>query len=261
MFTHSANCRWIEWEYPGHWFSAKILATFRPWDPTNHISSDSVQGTICHQKLYTASLCDSFYTGQDISNNQWQTQLHCWHWGPETTLDIRTLYLGQFRRPKTMYHSTAKLRSFEVSLKAGDILGILDTEEDNPIPFSDESLATICEQIHQRLPKVKKRTWTRKEIEDRCHLGAPESYRSQYIDILFWHQAATSMDKYDLGLAKDFTHRIHLKDDQPIFRKQFNLPEAHTQFTRQSLVEWLKLGVVWKSNSPYNLPIFCVPKK
>jgi len=37
------------------------------------------------------------------------------------------------------------------------------------------------------------------------------------------------MDKYDLGLAKDFTHQIYLKDDQPIFRKQFNLPEAHTQ--------------------------------
>ncbi len=69
------------------------------------------------------------------------------------------------------------------------------------------------------------------------------------------------MDKYDLGLAKDFTHWIHLKDDQPIFQKQFNLPEAHTQFIKQSLDEWLKLGVVRQSNSPYNSPIFCVPKK
>jgi hypothetical protein len=69
------------------------------------------------------------------------------------------------------------------------------------------------------------------------------------------------MDKYDLGLAKDFTHRIHLKDDQPIFWKQFNLPEAHTLFIEQSLDEWLKLGVVRQSNSPYNSPIFCVPKK
>ena len=82
-----------------------------------------------------------------------------------------------------------------------------------------------------------KRMWTRKEIEDRCHLGAPEPYRSQYIDTLFKHQAAISMDNYDLGLAKDFTHWIHLKDDQPIFRKQFNLPEAHTQFIEQSLDE------------------------
>ncbi len=75
------------------------------------------------------------------------------------------------------------------------------------------------------------------------------------------HQAAISLDKYDLGLAKDFTHRIHLKDDQPIFRKQFNLLEAHTQFIEQSLDEWLKLGVVRQSNSSYNSPIFCVPKK
>jgi hypothetical protein len=50
-------------------------------------------------------------------------------------------------------------------------------------------------------------------------------------------------------------------DNQPIFRKQFNLPEAHTQFIEQSLDEWLKLGVVQQSSSNYNSPIFCVPKK
>jgi hypothetical protein len=101
--------------------------------------------------------------------------------------------------------------------------------------------------------------WTRKEIEDGCHLRAPETYRIQYIDTLFKHQAAISMDKYDLGLAKDFTHRIHLKDNQPIFWKQFNLPETYTQFIEQTLDEWFKLGVVRRSNSPYNSPIFCVP--
>jgi hypothetical protein len=101
----------------------------------------------------------------------------------------------------------------EVSIQTGDILGILSTEEDTPIPFNDESLATICEQIYQRLPKVKKRAWTRKEIEGRCHLGAPEPYQSRYIDILVKHQATISLDKYDLGLAKKFTHQIHLKDN------------------------------------------------
>jgi hypothetical protein len=79
--------------------------------------------------------------------------------------------------------------------------------------------------------------WTRKEIEDKCHLGAPEPYQSQYIDTLFRYQATISIDKYDLGLAKDFTHQIHLKDDQPIFRKQFNLLVAHTQFIEQTLDE------------------------
>ncbi len=149
----------------------------------------------------------------------------------------------------------------EVNVSTGDILGILSTEKEDPIPFDDNSLATICEQIHQRLPKVKKRAWTRKEIEERCHLGAPEPYHSQYIDLLVKHQAVISLDKYDLGLAKNFTHSIHLKDNQPIFCKQFNLPEAHTQFIEQSLDEWLKLGVVRQASSSYNSPIFCVPKK
>jgi hypothetical protein len=149
----------------------------------------------------------------------------------------------------------------EVSIQTGDILGILSTEEDAPIPFNDDSLTTICEQIYQRLPKVKKRAWTRKEIKERCHLGAPEPYQSRYINILIKHQATISLDKYDLGLAKNFTHQIHLKDNQPIFQKQFNSPEAHTQFIEQSLDEWLKLGVVRQSNSSYNSPIFCVPKK
>jgi hypothetical protein len=69
------------------------------------------------------------------------------------------------------------------------------------------------------------------------------------------------MDKYDLGLAKDFTHRIHLKDNIPIYRKQFNLPEADNQFIDQTMDEWLKCGVVRKTRSPYNSPIFCIPKK
>jgi hypothetical protein len=106
------------------------------------------------------------------------------------------------------------------------MIGIVNTEDTTPIPLDDESFAAICDQIYQLLPKVKKKTWTRNEIKKRCHLGAPEMYRARYIDTLFRHQAAISMDKYDLGLSKDFTHRIHLKDNEPIYRKQFNLPEA-----------------------------------
>ncbi len=43
------------------------------------------------------------------------------------------------------------------------------------------------------------------------------------------------MDKYDLGLAKDFIHKIHLKLQDPVYRKQFKIPEAHQQFIEQTL--------------------------
>jgi len=79
-----------------------------------------------------------------------------------------------------------------------------------PIQLDDQSIALICDQIHKQLPKVKKKTWTRKDTEARCHLGAPEEYRARYINTLL----------------------------------QFKLLETHYQFIEQTLDKWLKLGVV-----------------
>ncbi len=53
------------------------------------------------------------------------------------------------------------------------------------------------------------------------------------------HQKAISINKYDLGLAKDFKHKIHLKYNNLVYRKQFKIPEAHLNFIEQSLDEWL----------------------
>jgi hypothetical protein len=62
-------------------------------------------------------------------------------------------------------------------------------------------------------------------------------------------------------LAKDFKPKIHLKTQDPVYKKQLKILEAHHQCIEQTLDEWLKLGVVKRSNSLYNSPIFCVPKK
>jgi hypothetical protein len=89
----------------------------------------------------------------------------------------------------------------------------------------------------------------------------PNEYKKRYIDILFKHQKAISVDKFDLGQANNFTHRIYLKDNEPVYRKQFKIPEAHQGFIEATLDEWLKLGVVKRTSSLYNSPLFCVPKK
>jgi hypothetical protein len=47
----------------------------------------------------------------------------------------------------------------------------------------------------------------------------------------------------------------------PVYWKQFKILEAHHQFIKQNLDEWLKLGVIKSSNLLYNSPIFCLPKK
>jgi hypothetical protein len=102
---------------------------------------------------------------------------------------------------------------------------------------------------------------TKDKIAARAHLNVPCEYKQRYVDILYKHQKAISAYKYDLGLAANFKHRIHFKDSNPVYRKQFNIPEAHQNFIKQSLDEWLKLGVVKRAISIYTSAIFCVPKK
>jgi hypothetical protein len=99
------------------------------------------------------------------------------------------------------------------------------------------------------------------DIAKRCHIQVPDQFKHQYLNLLYKYQEAISIDKYDLGQAKNYKHRIYLKNNDPIYHKQFKILEAHHIFIEQTLEEWLKLGVVRRSDSLYNSPIFCVPKK
>ncbi len=55
----------------------------------------------------------------------------------------------------------------------------------------------------------------------------PAEFKNWYIDILNKHLDAITVDKFDLGQAKSFTHKVYLKDNDPAYRKQFKIPEAH----------------------------------
>ncbi len=106
-----------------------------------------------------------------------------------------------------------------------------------------------------------KKKLTKIEITEKAHLNVPNEYKSKYVDILYKHKKAISANKYDLGLATNYKYIIHLKENSPVYRKQFKIPRAHQHFIEQSLDEWLKQGVVKHANSLYNSPIVCVPKK
>ena len=71
---------------------------------------------------------------------------------------------------------------------------------------------------------MQKKHFSREEIAKKANLNVPSEVKTKYIDILYKHQAAISMNKLDLGRAKNFTHKIHLKDNNPVYRKQFKIP-------------------------------------
>ncbi len=150
---------------------------------------------------------------------------------------------------------------YEITLARNEVLGVLEFEPDKSIPLNEKTISALISDIADQLPKVPKRKFTRDEIEQKANIKVPHQYKQRYLDILFKHQAAISNNKFDLGKEKNFTHKIYLKDDNPVYRKQFKIPEAHQTFIEATLNEWLKLGVVKRTTSLYNSPLFCVPKK
>jgi hypothetical protein len=70
-----------------------------------------------------------------------------------------------------------------------------------------------------------------------------------------------SADNLDLGFTDLEQHTIYLKDKDPVFSAQFRLPAEHLKLIQENVSGWLQVGIIERSRSPYNLPIFCVPKK
>ena len=98
-------------------------------------------------------------------------------------------------------------------------------------------------------------------ITESVKLNVPEQYRQRYLQILLKNHEAVSRDKFDLGRTDTLMHEIALKTEEPIYVKQFKIPDAHRKEVERHVLEWLKLGVIQPARSRYNSPIFAVMKK
>jgi hypothetical protein len=129
------------------------------------------------------------------------------------------------------------------------------------VPLNEDTVASIISNIEQKFPKVMKKHFSCDKIAQKANLNVPNDFKQKYTDIVYKQKAAISVNKMDMGRAKNFIHKINLKDNNPVCKKQFKIPEAHQNFMESTLEEWLKLGVVKRSNSLYNCPLFCAPQK
>jgi hypothetical protein len=93
------------------------------------------------------------------------------------------------------------------------------------------------------------------------NLSVPEQEKDAYLELLLNNHDVFSKNVNDLGCATNHEHKIHLKNTLPTYTKQFPIPESYRDQLITQVKEWLKMGIVQPTNSPYNSPIFVVPKK
>lgn len=64
-----------------------------------------------------------------------------------------------------------------------------------------------------------------------------------------------------LSATHEIKHEIRTNIDQPIYSKVYRYPQVHEREIQQQIKEMLAQDIIRESNSPYNSPLWVVPKK
>jgi len=150
----------------------------------------------------------------------------------------------------------------ELELNKNDFVGSIENVENcETREINPAYLQSIAEQKANARPRQTLTAKKKQFIESTIKLNVPEQFQTKYLNLLLKHHEAISQDKFDLGRTDTLMHEIALKSNEPIYVKQFKIPDAHRQEVEKHVLEWLKLGVIQPARSRYNSPIFAVMKK
>lgn len=93
----------------------------------------------------------------------------------------------------------------------------------------------MVDQFIHKLETKTQRFMTDQEIELKANLNVPDEFKARYPQLLWKYHKVISVYKTDLGRCNQYKHWLHIKDDLPVYHKQFPLKPDHQQFVEQSL--------------------------
>jgi len=144
------------------------------------------------------------------------------------------------------------------TLQKGELIGVVENMQNEEKYLLDEKLINSI-TVDRPMKTISQKD--REFLHQNSKILVPEQYKKKYEKVLEQCHEVFSRDKSDLGKSDLLAHDITLKSKDPVYVKQFKIPDAHMKEVKQHLSDWLKLGVVEPCRSKYNSPIFVVPKK
>ena len=118
-----------------------------------------------------------------------------------------------------------------------------------------------CTTVAERGSLENTPTEIREAVGEAVRIKAPTEHFDGLKDLLLQYADVFSKTKYDLGHSDVIQHDVRMTNDKIVHVKQFRIPLLHVQVVQKYVDELLEQGVIEPSQSEFNSPIFCVPKK
>lgn len=148
----------------------------------------------------------------------------------------------------------------EMRIPRGEVIGLAENYEDvSAVQIDGDKINSIQKPFEKSLHMDREKYQFLKE--NMKFQNIPEKYKREYEKVIMTNHEVFSKDKNELGWSNLVEHEISLKDEAPVYVKQFKIPEMHMNEVQKHLQEWLKLGIIEPCRSKYNSPLFLVAKK
>ncbi|XP_071374845.1 retrovirus-related Pol polyprotein from transposon 412 [Centroberyx affinis] len=137
-----------------------------------------------------------------------------------------------------------------------------ETQKETALPTG-----TVLAQVYlvDTVTELKKNAAQTKSIDPKLfNFGdspIPEAWKTKLAAKLSERVNVFSLEEWDVGLARDVTHHIRLRDPRPFRERSRRIAPADIEDVRRHLQELLAAGIIKESRSPYASPIVIVRKK
>jgi hypothetical protein len=128
----------------------------------------------------------------------------------------------------------------------------------------DEEICTM-EDLRNCRPAARKNSPISEEKKKLIRENVKEEigtdFRKRLVSVLMDYHEAVSENSADLGRTNVIPHKLVVKSEKQIYKKQFPVPVGHQEFIYKTVEDLLKIGAIKEDlASPHNTPIFAVKK-
>lgn len=175
--------------------------------------------------------------------------------------DIHEGYLKHYSFPENI-----SIPDSIVRIENKNAIVALTNPNDNPVvlnihePFQVEEVDSVARTVQPKVSKEEDNKLKANLKNLRLEHLNPEEKKAihqlclQYRDIFH-------CEDFPLTFTNEIKHGIRLKDEAPVYTKSYRYPQVLKQEVQQQVSKLLEQGIIRHSISPWNSPVWIVPKK